>query len=463
MANTHISQLDDVTRGFHTLQSELLSYCKGVENSLLKENEELSRKLKNAELDLDDAVSSRRDLQQRVNTIESHLEWIAQENDSLKNRNPYVLVLIDGDGLIFQEHLIKQGLEGGKKAAYALRTAVSAQCGKHASEMEIVAKVVANVAGLGRAMCRDGSLDNMQDLKEFTLGFTQAKASFDFIDVGYGKERADSKIKELTRWNLRNHNCKQILLGISHDAGYAPFLDEVRRDDATRKQITVLEGFPTVRELKATGVNVLDFSDAIFRRNKLVDRVSTPGPFSAAPPVQPIVSPPESISSTSPVATSSSYAVATTSVTPPPQLVLPLAPKTNTAARSRMAPAAWSPSPRGLDAPIAVSLQGMESIKKRKENKKLCNNHFLRGPCSKGDMCNFVHNYRPSAEELKAIAALSRLNPCTMGQDCEMDDCIYGHHCPTTSNGYCSHPYCKFPVDGHAPGTKFKNPNIRDN
>jgi hypothetical protein len=32
-------------------------------------------------------------------------------------------------------------------------------------------------------------------MKDFALGFTQAKASFDFIDVGYGKERADSKIK----------------------------------------------------------------------------------------------------------------------------------------------------------------------------------------------------------------------------------------------------------------------------
>lgn len=92
--------------------------------------------------------------------------------------------------------------------------------------MEVVAKVCANVTGLSKAMLRDGSLQNIADLRDFTLGFTQGKASFDFVDVGHGKERADSKIKECTRWHLRNHNCKQILLGISHDAGYAPFLDE---------------------------------------------------------------------------------------------------------------------------------------------------------------------------------------------------------------------------------------------
>jgi hypothetical protein len=46
-------------------------------------------------------------------------------------------------------------------------------------------------------MTRDGSLDSYDDFRDFTLGFTQGKASFDFIDVGHGKERADSKIKGL--------------------------------------------------------------------------------------------------------------------------------------------------------------------------------------------------------------------------------------------------------------------------
>ena len=39
------------------------------------------------------------------------------------------------------------------------------------------------------------NMDDADELKQFTLGFTQGKASFDFVDVGYGKERADSKIK----------------------------------------------------------------------------------------------------------------------------------------------------------------------------------------------------------------------------------------------------------------------------
>ncbi|KAF8861559.1 hypothetical protein BDZ45DRAFT_774866 [Acephala macrosclerotiorum] len=58
-----------------------------------------------------------------------------------------------------------------------------------------MAKVCANITGLSKAMRRDGSLENPDDLKDFTLGFTQGKSSFDFIDIGYGKEMAGSKIK----------------------------------------------------------------------------------------------------------------------------------------------------------------------------------------------------------------------------------------------------------------------------
>jgi len=91
-------------------------------------------------------------------------------------------------------------------------------------------------------------------------------------------------------------------------------------------------------------------------------------------------------------------------------------------------PANWNPGPRGLDPPLQVNQTILDTIKKRKDKDKLCNNHYLRGPCSKGDNCCFEHKYRPSPEEKICIAFLARLNPCTNGQDCEVENCIYGHH-----------------------------------
>jgi hypothetical protein len=393
------------------------------------------------------------------------------------------VLLIDGDGLLFQEHWIRQGIEGGKKAAYALKAAVASQCGPQKDTVEVVAKVVANLTGLTGAMQRHGCISHPNELKDFTLGFTQAKASFDFIDVGKGKERADSKIKESTRWHLQNHNCKQILLGISHDAGYAPFLDEILGDETTRKRVTILEGFPTVREIVATNVHIMNLAQDLFRSDKLVDRgimrsISLPQavpqqpqtyPKPIAPPEQSPTStfsspvsksaypspPTSSVVETPPASTMASYAKIIKSATPPPQITIPLSTASRQKKQAKPAQPAWTPGRRGLDQHIVVNQTAMESVKRRKDNNKLCNNHYLRGPCTK-EGCLFEHDYSPSAEEIKAIAILTRLNPCSEGQDCDADDCIYGHHCPSVKDGVCVHPFCKFEEWDHPPGTKLK-------
>ncbi|KAF5006107.1 hypothetical protein FDECE_7479 [Fusarium decemcellulare] len=441
------------------LLQDLLLYCQGVEENLQQENQKLKIRLHEAELDLNAATKSRRDLQHSLQEAEAHIKWVTNQNDNLKNENPYILILIDGDGLIFQEHLIKQGLEGGKKAAYALRAAVAELCTQErTNSLEIICRVVANVSGLGKALCRDGSLDDPSLFKEFTLGFTQAKASFDFLDVGYGKERADSKIR-----------------GIGHDAGYAPFLDEVLEDETSKKCVSLIKSIPLVRELESLKMNVIEF-DSIFRTTKLTDKspiekqtVQKPdvGTHQPSPtvilPTQAVLTPATSNASMSPPA--ASWAKVTKSATPPPQLTMPLPPKQNsTSARNKTPPQpAWSPGARGLDPSVTVGLQAMESIKRRAGNDKLCNNHFLRGPCTRIDSCPFVHNYKPTQEELRALAMLSRQNPCTRGQECDVDDCIYGHHCPNVSNLVCTRQYCRFKVDSHPPGTKFTNKNIHDN
>lgn len=129
-----------------------------------------------------------------------------------------------------------------------------------------------------------------------------------------------------------------------------------------------------------------------------------------------------------------SYAAVTGNASPPPQITLPLAKITNNASvrgttpQMRPATPAWIPGRKGLDTPISVGQQALDAIKKRKESGKLCNNHYLRGACAKGDSCCFEHHYRPTTEERNAMAFLARMNPCTSGQDCELDDCMYGHH-----------------------------------
>ena len=66
---------------------------------------------------------------------------------------------------------------------------------------------------------------------------------------------------------------------------------------------------------------------------------------------------------------------------PSPQITMPLPPRSAYAGsrpKQQQTPALvkWTLGPRGLDKPINVNHAVLEVIKKRKENNKLCNNHF---------------------------------------------------------------------------------------
>ncbi|KAF3766097.1 hypothetical protein M406DRAFT_88894 [Cryphonectria parasitica EP155] len=459
---TRFQQMQIQRDAHDKLIKDLLIYSERTETALRAENELLREQIRDANLDLADATKSRRVFQQQVDELQRSIDYMSTANDHLKNYNPYVVVLIDGDGCHFQKQYIERGMEGGKHAAYTLRNAILRECHDQTGQFEVITRFIANLSGLAMITRASGTVESETTFKDFTLGFTQGMASFDFIDVGPGKERTDTKIKEAIRWHLRNHNCKQIVLAISHDSGYASFLDEIIRDTETRQRVTILEGVPTHRDLRATNLNILNLNKELFRAEKLVDRrLSDP---TLSPMASPAVvagmtplPPPSATTVSRKHSIPSSYATAIKSATPPPQITLPFPPKqTKAAVVRREKPNPWNPGPRGLDPPLEVNQSALDNIKKRKDNNKLCNNHYLRGPCAKGDACCFEHKYRPTEAEKTAIAFLARLNPCTNGQDCDVGDCIYGHHCPSTRDGQCMHPYCKFKTWEHPPGTKFR-------
>jgi hypothetical protein len=81
----------------------------------MSDNARLAKELEDAQLDLDDAKRSRRDLQHQLNIAMQRMDQSTLDADSmrvrcspevepllifLQNRNPYIQVLIDGDGMI---------------------------------------------------------------------------------------------------------------------------------------------------------------------------------------------------------------------------------------------------------------------------------------------------------------------------------------------------------------------------
>ena len=95
-------------------------YSQGVETDVQQQNEDLARQLHDCQLDLADATKSRRELQLELQQLRTQMGSMLEKDEHLQVRphiagkrtveqdietvlqshNPYVLVLIDGDGLL---------------------------------------------------------------------------------------------------------------------------------------------------------------------------------------------------------------------------------------------------------------------------------------------------------------------------------------------------------------------------
>lgn len=142
-------------------------------------------------------------------------QWmeVAREGaDCYQDRDAFILVLIDGDGMIFDDKLVSKGEAGGKEAAALLWNSVTEYVHQNItnlpSDFKIVARVYANIKGLGDVCHKSRIIERPDMMEDFARGFTGSKQLFDFVDVGTGKDRADDKISgDLTLISLTRNFC----------------------------------------------------------------------------------------------------------------------------------------------------------------------------------------------------------------------------------------------------------------
>ncbi len=115
-----------------------------------------------------------------------------------QNRDPHILVLIDGDGMIFNSSFLQQGAAGGKQAATLLSEAVtrwaSTNIPDYPPESKVMVRVYANLQGLAEACARAGMVDHFAKVEDFARGFTCSGTLLDFTDVGSGNHGAQAKV-----------------------------------------------------------------------------------------------------------------------------------------------------------------------------------------------------------------------------------------------------------------------------
>ncbi|KAH7366935.1 hypothetical protein B0T11DRAFT_49179 [Plectosphaerella cucumerina] len=140
-----------------------------------------------------------------------------------QERNPFVLVLVDGDGYVFNEDLVGRGPDAGSTAAQVLNDAVRASLRKKGLEhCQVMVRIYANVAGLSKALNKAGGSVGAEkrSLAPFIASFNRSYGLTEFVDAGELKENADFKLRALLSLYAENGQCKHIYFAACHDVGY---------------------------------------------------------------------------------------------------------------------------------------------------------------------------------------------------------------------------------------------------
>jgi hypothetical protein len=120
------------------------------------------------------------------------------EANFFKSLKPFVLALIDGDGVLFNDVLLKAGKAGGSEAASKLRLEIKnyvASKVDNTGDFDVIVNIYLNLTGLATKLTLCGIIEKPNDLRVWMNAFSINQSLFNFIDVGDGKERADHKLK----------------------------------------------------------------------------------------------------------------------------------------------------------------------------------------------------------------------------------------------------------------------------
>ncbi|KAL5508466.1 hypothetical protein ACEPAH_6085 [Sanghuangporus vaninii] len=384
---------------------------KELASTTVKSNIELSRRASDLENDLQvwklartNAIDEQRKekiqyeeeikkLQKRVSVLESMQESM-------------VLCILDGDGNIFADHHLKAGLEGGREAARRLTHGIYSYLEENgyngqSSRFTFWLSIYFNRKGLQETLVRSG-VCTAEQFEAFVVGISQASPRFMLVDVGYGKEAADSKIKEYLQTYTRFPQTLKVFFGGGHDNGYLPTLAALENERLLQR-IVLLQGYhDTATELKALNLPTLNL-DNLFRTVKLSGSLPT-----------------------SQLATSPSTSVSDISVFP-------------SGFKPYNQPSHGS-TPLSNNVPQVVKRQIDPTLPLSKQKPPPCNEHYLLKRCPRKENCKYSHDYDLSLEHVGELAQIAKNTPCHAtknGFKCAFGAaCIWGHTCPRGSKCY---------------------------
>jgi hypothetical protein len=429
-----------------------------------------------------------------------------------QERNPFVLVLVDGDGYVFDDDLISNGAEGGQRAAHLLNKAILSSLQMRGLEnCRIMVRVYTNLVGLSKTLSRIKLCGaEKRSLAPFAANFTRSNELFDFVDAGELKENADSKIRALFRQFVDNTQCRHIYFAGCHDVGY---INELIPHRNNRDKVTLVRNYATHPEFTKLGLRIEDFP-GIFRTTPIDASIVQPykAPITAnkAPSMSDNFESPKSkpcffftkgLCKYGDSCVKLHVKSTNGSGTTPDQPLSTNASRRNSASNSKFGssndnefmrsnghtPNVSSPNSDQTDSEFSAMLPHADSVPpgfvalnakgerldvymppvpadvrhrftQRVANQKLCNKFHLTGECSDhaNNKCSFDHS--PIDEGLRNyLRSIAASTPCTRRSMCKNLACLNGHICQKPDCKYRGGKFfCKLPGPMHYVQLQFK-------
>ncbi|KAJ5811604.1 hypothetical protein N7474_007905 [Penicillium riverlandense] len=426
------AQIGALDQQKNELIEELLQRVTDLENSFRQEK-----------LDRERETRFNRDIQLHEMELMDQISRIK----TIMDREPFVVVLLDGEGIIFRDDFLQLGEQGGRSAAkqlWATLEAYVAETFPSVISPKIMTKIYLNVKGFGEMCARNGITSEPTTINDFIRGFNESLSFFEIVDIGAGKNKAHDKIRESLKLYLYNCHCHQIFLGCPSTSEYARFLEDILTDGDLTGRISLVEGLPFEKDMEVVreSYRVTSFPD-IFRMVKIVAPWNAPWRGTLATASRSVLTPsptqqfqqtsaPLSRTSTS---TNLSGAGAPLSASTANQDPADFQPVARSKASNSTPPKTVERNKYGQRVDRfdfkAINRDELNRLKKL----KLCNYYFLLGECPNEENCYHDHDRKLTRQELHTLSAIARMTPCRFGLDCSDPDCIYGHRCPQSEPG----------------------------
>ncbi|TFK57272.1 hypothetical protein OE88DRAFT_1690849 [Heliocybe sulcata] len=348
------------------------------------------------------------------NVMKQSMSRLERNIGSLKDDNPLITCLIDGDGHIFSQELLTKGQNGGRQAAMLLTKGIITYMADHGGattgRSQLWLTIYCNKSGLLETLMNH-HICTAEQFESFMLGFNQSSPLFCMVDVGSGKEAADAKIKECLRLFARWPQTSRVFFGGmynllkvhgraadlsdagGHDNGYTSTLNHLQNEGLFEK-IVLLRGYKDIAwELRSLNLPDLEIN-GVFMPRKLSNY-----PHKKTP------TPPSTIKADDFEKFRASPRTPSSSLTMSPK-------QTNKSLMNRY------PDP---NLPI------------NKQKPPPCNFYYL-AECKSGDRCRYGHDYILTKQQLDEIRYNSKKSPCPMINKDHVcpkgDSCCMGHYCP---------------------------------